>query len=100
MRRHFGHDNHSDAAQRVVTLPNLYRGHFATDGAAGPSTPVLHAPPSGKRDSTAGTVALSRTAPGKPSKAEALLMERAPRRARTTRPCLLSVVLSREVEAV
>jgi transposase-like protein len=35
-----------------------------------------------------GTVALSRDARGKPSKVEALLHGRPPRRARTTRPCL------------
>jgi hypothetical protein len=36
----------------------------------------------------AGTVALSRNVPGKPGKVEALLHGRAPRRGRTTRPCL------------
>jgi transposase-like protein len=35
-----------------------------------------------------GTVALSRNMPGKPSKVEALLHGRAPRKGRTTRPCL------------
>jgi putative transposase len=35
-----------------------------------------------------GTVALSRDVPGKPSKVEALLHGMAPRKGRTTRPCL------------
>ena len=35
-----------------------------------------------------GTVALSRNGPGKPSKVEALLHGRTPRKGRTTRPCL------------
>src|SRR6266545_5270239 len=33
IRRHFGHDNHSGATS--PHLLNLYRGHVATDGAAG-----------------------------------------------------------------
>jgi hypothetical protein len=47
-----------------------------------------------------GTVALSRNAPGKPSKVEALLHGRTPRRGRTTRPCHDLSSLSGEVEAV
>ena len=42
-----------------------------------------------------GTVALSRNVPGKPSNVGALLHGRAPRRGRTTRPCLSSVVFER-----
>jgi hypothetical protein len=38
-------------------------------------------------ETSRGTVALSRNAPGKPSKWGALLNGRAPRKGRTTRPC-------------
>jgi hypothetical protein len=48
----------------------------------------------------AGTVALSRNAPGKPSNVEALLHGRTPRKGRTTRPCHDLSSLSGEVEAV
>jgi hypothetical protein len=43
--------------------------------------------PKGRSVATAGTVALSRNVSGRPSKVEALLHGRAPRKGRTTRPC-------------
>jgi hypothetical protein len=83
--------------QQAVATDGMWSGVARTRGRHGVR---LASSQRVRDDDLCGTVALSRNAPGKPSKVEALLHGRTPRRGRTTRPCHDLSSLSGEVEAV